>query len=128
MRILLDTHTVLWMVNAHENLSPTAKTLLLNDEHKLFISTASLWEMAIKVSLGKLSALEGGMGAFLSKMEHMPIEVLPITVAHITIVESLPFIHRDPFDRLIVATALADDMTIMTVDSNIPKYSVSCVW
>jgi len=128
MRILLDTHTALWMVNEHEKLSPAAKTLLHNDEHTLFISMASLWEMAIKVSLGKLSELDGGMSVFMAKMEIMPIELFPITTDHIRMVESLPFVHRDPFDRLIIATAMADNMTILTADSNIPKYNVPCTW
>ena len=128
MRILLDTHTVLWMVNEHEKLSTTAKALLRNHEITLFISIASFWEMAIKVSLGKLSQLDGGIGVFMEKMETMPIELFPITTDHIRIVESLPFVHRDPFDRLIVATAMAENMTILTADSFIPKYDVSCEW
>jgi len=128
MKVLLDTHTALWMVNEHEKLSLSAKALLLNDEHTLFISIVSLWEMAIKVSLGKLSELDGGVSVFLSKMENMPIEVLPITAGYIKVIESLPFIHRDPFDRMLVATAIANDMTILTADSNIPKYSVPCMW
>ena len=128
MKVLLDTHIVLWMVNEHEKLSLSAKTLLLNDEHTLFISIVSLWEMAIKVSLGKLSELDGGVGVFLSKMETLPIEVLPIITDYIKIIESLPFVHRDPFDRMLVATAIVNDMTILTADSNIPKYSAPCVW
>ena len=128
MRILLDTHTALWMVNEHEKLSSAAKALLRDDNHALFISIASLWEMAIKVSLGKLSELDGGMDAFISKIAIMPIELFPITANHIRVVESLPFVHRDPFDRMIVATAMADGMTILTADSNIPKYNVAYTW
>ena len=128
MKILLDTHTVLWMVNGYEKLSPSAKELLLNDEHTLFISVVSLWEMAIKVSLGKLSELDGGVGVVISKLESMPIKVLPITTDCIKSIESLPFIHRDPFDRMLVATAVSSGMTILTADSNTPKYSASCIW
>jgi PIN domain nuclease of toxin-antitoxin system len=128
MKILLDTHTILWLVNGYEKLSSSAKELLLNDEHELFISVVSLWEMAIKVSLGKLSELDGGVGVVISKLESMPIEVLPITTDCIKTVESLPFIHRDPFDRMLVATAVSNDMTILTADSNIPQYSASCIW
>ena len=128
MKLLLDTHTVLWMVNGYERLSSSVKELLLNDEHELFISVVSLWEMAIKVSLGKLSELKGGVGVVISKLESMPIEVLPITTGCIKTIESLPFIHRDPFDRMLVATAVSSDLTILTADSNIPKYSAPCVW
>jgi PIN domain nuclease of toxin-antitoxin system len=128
MKVLLDTHTALWMVNEHEKLSLSAKALLLNDECALFISVVSFWEMAIKVSLGKLSELDGGVGVFISQMDNMPIEVLPITTDHLKIVESLPFIHRDPFDRMLVAIATTNDMTILTADSNIPKYYAKCIW
>ena len=128
MKVLLDTHTVLWMVNEHEKLSLSAKKLLLNDGHTLFISVVSLWEIAIKVSLGKLSELDGGVGVFLSKLENIPIEVLPITTDCIKIIESLPFIHRDPFDRMLVAVAMSNDMTILTADSSIPKYNAPCIW
>ena len=128
MKILLDTHTALWMVNEHEKLSSTAKNLLRDDDNSLFISIVSLWEMAIKASLGKLTEMYGGMDAFVSKIAIMPIELFPITTNHIRIVESLPFVHRDPFDRMIVATAISDGMTILTNDSYIPKYDVSCKW
>jgi len=128
MKVLLDTHTVLWMVNEYEKLSSSAKALLLNDDHSLFVSIVSLWEIALKVSLGKLSELDGGANALLLKIESLPIEILNITTDHIKIIESLPFIHRDPFDRILVATAMASDMTILTADSNIPKYNVPCVW
>ena len=116
------------MVNGYEKLSSSAKELLLNDEHELFICVVSLWEMAIKVSLGKLSELNGGVGVVIFKLESMPIEVLPIATDYIQIVEYLPFIHRDLFDRILVATAVSNDMTILTADSNIPKYSASCIW
>jgi PIN domain nuclease of toxin-antitoxin system len=128
MKILLDTHTALWMVNEHEKLSSLAKSMILNDEHELFISVASLWEMAIKVSLGKLTDLDGGIVTFLSKIDSMPIEILPISTEQIRIVETLMFIHRDPFDRMLIATAMANDMTILTADSDIRKYKVTCVW
>ncbi|MCL2057728.1 MAG: type II toxin-antitoxin system VapC family toxin [Oscillospiraceae bacterium] len=126
MRLLLDTHTVLWMVNEHEKLSSTAKAFLRSDEHTLFVSIASLWEMAIKISLGKLSEMDGGVGLLLSKIQDMPIELLPITTDHIEAIETLPFIHRDPFDRMLVATAMVSDMTILTSDENIPRYGVPC--
>ena len=128
MRLLLDTHTALWMVNEHEKLSPKAKSLLLDDEHDLFVSIASFWEVAIKSSLGKLTDLVGGVGAFAMQIDKMPIELLHIIPRHVGVVESLPFIHRDPFDRILIATAKSENLTLLTSDSNIPKYDVSCVW
>ena len=128
MRLLLDTHTALWLVNEHERLSPKAKDSLLSDENELFISIVSFWEIAIKSSLGKLTELVGGVGAFTAQIDRMPIELLPITPRHVAVVESLPFIHRDPFDRILVAAAKTENMTILTTDANIPKYDVPCVW
>ena len=128
MKLLLDTHTALWWMNEHEKLSPEAKAMLLNDAHILYISIASAWEIAIKTSLGKLTELKGGVKTFLSKIEDMPVHMLPVLPRHIEIVETLPFIHRDPFDRLLVAAAKAEGMTILSADVNIHKYDVPSAW
>ena len=128
MKLLLDTHTALWLVNEHEKLSPKAKNLMLDSSHDLHLSIASLWEIAIKVSIGKLTELSGGVNTFIARMENMPIELLPIIPKHIEIVEVLPFIHRDPFDRIIIAAAKVEKMTVLTDDENIQKYDVSFVW
>ena len=128
MKLLLDTHTALWWVNEYEKLSSEAKALLLNDAHTLYISIVSAWEIAIKISLRKLPGLNGGVRMFLEKMEDMPICLLAVTPRQIEMVETLPFIHRDPFDRMLVATAKAEGMTILTADENIRKYDVPSVW
>ena len=128
MKLLLDTHTALWCVNRHDKLSTTARKILLDNTHVLHISIISAWEVAIKTSLGKLQGFNGGVKAFLAKMKAMPIVLVPITPLHVEMVETLPFIHRDPFDRLLVATAKVDDMTILTADENIHKYDVSSIW
>jgi PIN domain nuclease of toxin-antitoxin system len=128
MKLLLDTHTALWWVNEHEKLSSEAKAMLLNETYLLYISIASAWEISIKVSLGKLLEFTGGARAFLAQVADMPVYLLPILPQHIEMVENLPFIHRDPFDRLLVATAKAEGMTILTADANIHKYDVPSVW
>ena len=128
MKLLLDTHTVLWWVNEHERLSPIVKNMLLDDANELYISITSLWENAIKVSIGKLYDLSGGVSIFMATLKQMPVTVLAVKQRHIEIVETLPFIHRDPFDRLLVAIAKADDMAIVTIDENIHKYDVRYVW
>jgi len=128
MKILLDTHTALWWVNEHENLSPKAQALLLEDSNTLYISVISLWEVAIKTSLGKLSGFDGGVRAFTAKVNEMPVKVLSVEPHHVEMVESLPYIHRDPFDRLLVATAKTENMTILSADENIHKYDVLAVW
>ena len=128
MKILLDTHTALWLVNDYEKLSPNAKSLLLDDANKLYISIASGWEIAIKTSIGKLSEFNGGIKSFIAKVKEMPIHLLPVHASHVEVVELLPFIHRDPFDRLLVSVAKADGLTILTADENIRKYDVPTVW
>jgi len=75
-----------------------------------------------------MQGLSGGVGTFITKLKQMPVSQLPIMPGHIEIVEILPFIHRDPFDRLLIATAKAEGMTIVTIDENIHKYDAPCVW
>ena len=128
MNVLLDTHTLLWWINEHDKLSPIARSVLLDEENTLFLSIASIWEIAIKVSLGKLTELEGGVSSVITKIEEMPIYMLPVLPNHIEMVESLPFIHRDPFDRLLIATANVEGMTILTKDDNITKYDAQTLW
>jgi PIN domain nuclease of toxin-antitoxin system len=128
MKLLLDTHTALWWVNEHEKLTPGVKSLLLDETNELYISVASAWEIAIKSSLGKLTELNGGVKTFFTLMESIPITLVTVTPRHIETVEKLPFIHRDPFDRILIATAITDGMTILTADENIHKYDVSFVW
>ena len=128
MKLLLDTHVVLWWINEYEKLSANAKSALLDSENILHLSVASIWEVAIKSSLGKMPGLNGRVGVLLSKIESMPIRLYPIEPRHIEIVEALPFIHRDPFDRMLISTAMADSMTILTTDENIHKYGVLTHW
>jgi PIN domain nuclease of toxin-antitoxin system len=128
MKYLLDTHTALWFVNEHERLSLETKKILLDDTHSFYISIVSAWEIAIKSSIGKLIDFKDGVKAFLTKIENSPIEILSVTLQHVEYVEALPFIHRDPFDRLLISTALAEDLTIITIDENIQKYDVKWIW
>jgi PIN domain nuclease of toxin-antitoxin system len=127
MNLLLDTHTILWALSDVQKLSDKAKSRILSPDNNKFISLASAWEVAIKISLNKLS-FEGGVIRFLRQIESDGFELLPIRAEHITQVEALPFHHRDPFDRLIVATAMAENMAVITADSNIHLYDADCIW
>jgi PIN domain nuclease of toxin-antitoxin system len=128
MKLLLDTHVAIWLMNKKEKLSPKAKALLLDKANTLHISIASAWEVAIKTSIGKLPEFEGGVKAFVAEMKANPVVRLPVRLRHVALVETLQFHHRDPFDRLLVATAMVENMTILTADENIPKYNVPTVW
>ena len=130
MKLLLDTHTALWWMNEHEKLSNKAKELLADDANSLYVSTVSVWEVAVKTRIQKLYEFNGGSKAFLAKVEQMPITLLSITPQYAALVEALPIQknHRDPFDHLLVATAIAENMTILTIDKNIKEYGVPTVW
>ena len=128
MRLLLDTHTALWLFNEHENLPAKVKDCLLDESNPLYISVVSAWEVAVKTSLGKLTDFKGGVKTFLSAVNRHPIALITVLPRHVELVESLPFIHRDPFDRLLIATALAERMAFVTADENIQKYDIPVVW
>ena len=127
MRYLLDTHVAKWALDDTSKLSDTAKAIIGNTSLRLCVSIVSAWEIAIKISIGKL-IFSGGAALFLKKLRQFGVEILSIEESHIKIVEILPFIHRDPFDRLLVATAKAEGLTILTADENIRKYEVPSIW
>ena len=127
MRLLLDTHVAIWWINGHK-LPSEVKAMLVDNANSLHVSVVSAWEVSIKTSLGKLPEFKGGSKAFLAKLANIPITLLPIESRHLEKVETLPFHHRDPFDRLLAATAMVEDMTILTADENIRKYDVPSVW
>ena len=128
MKLLLDTHTALWLFNDYDKLSPEVKRILLDTNNDLFISIVSSWEVAIKHSTGKLTDFPDGVKIFLTEIEVSPMEIVAILPQYVEKVEELPFIHRDPFDRIIIATALCEEMTIVTADENIHKYDVKVIW
>jgi len=127
MNLLLDTHTVLWLAGNSPKLSQAAKDVIFNVGSQKFVSMASAWEIAIKNSIGKFR-LTNGVTEFYKMVESNGFLLLPIERSHILKVESLPFHHRDPFDRLLVATAQCEGLAIVTADENIPAYGVPCVW
>ena len=127
MEYLLDTHTALWALKEDEKLSAAAKAIIANTSTSLFVSVVSAWEIAIKVSRGKLE-FPGGSKAFFRQMKDNGIELLGVNNAYITHLETLPYIHRDPFDRLLVSTANVEGLTILTADSDIQKYDVLWSW
>ena len=124
---LLDTHTAIWFFNGSDSLSKTASQIIRDLSNPIYISIASVWELSIKIGLGKLY-FDGRAAGFIDLAETNEITILPVKTAHLTTLESLPLIHRDPFDRLLIAAALAEQMTLITVDKNIAQYDVSQIW
>lgn len=127
MILLLDTHTFLWVVNDGP-LSKTARASFLDINNKLFLSAVSYWEICIKNSIGKLTLAEDWADQFDTEMRANNIQWLPIAKPHARRIIDLPLIHQDPFDRLLIAQALCEDMSILTSDRNIAKYDVTTIW
>jgi PIN domain nuclease of toxin-antitoxin system len=118
LRLLLDTHILLWWLANAPSLSPTAAALIRDPENMIFISAVSLWEIWLKQSLGKLR-LPGG---FEEKLEAEAFENLPLTAAQTRQVATLPWLHRDPFDRMLVAQARTENLILLTADAVIGGY------
>jgi PIN domain nuclease of toxin-antitoxin system len=126
-RYLLDTHTAIWYFNGDKAISNTAREIILELSNQIYLSIASAWELAIKVNLEKLE-FKGKSARFVHLAEIDGITILPIKAAHLTVLEELPLLHRDPFDRLLVATAIAEQMTLISADRNIAQYGVPLLW
>jgi len=128
MRMLIDTHAFLWFNDDNERLSATARENIQNRENIIFLSVASVWELAIKSSLGKLDIPRPAVDFVEGKRHIGQIELLEITVSHIRVVEALFFHHRDPFDRLLIAQALSENIPIISTDAIFDAYGVQRVW
>ena len=124
---LLDTHVAIWFFDGDNALSETANGVVRNMSNPIFLSIASAWELAIKIGLGKLD-FDGRAAGFIRLAESNDITILPVKTAYLSVLESLPLIHKDPFDRLLIATALAEGMTLITADRNIAQYDVPHIW
>jgi len=127
MNYLLDTHTVLWFLGDNERLSEAALDAILEPANAKYVSIVSAWELAIKIGLGKLK-FDGGVEIFFKTVSENDFSLLPIKEEYIKQVEILPFLHRDPFDRLLIASALSENMSLITADTNIHQYNISWVW
>lgn len=127
MDFLLDTHSFIWFLNGDKQLPANLKNAIANASNRCFLSVASLWEIAIKNSLGKLE-LKGDFSWIAGFLINNDIELLPITFDHLQHLVQLPFHHKDPFDRVIIAQALTEGLPIATKDEIFPGYGVSIIW
>jgi len=127
-RLLLDTHTFLWWIDDAPELSETARQAISNADNECFISVASCWEMAIKSSLGKLSLSKPVDRFVLEQITENGFLMLNIELRHAAKVESLPFHHRDPFDRLLIGQAISDKLTLVTADRMFSHYEIPLIW
>ena len=128
MKLLLDTHTFLWFIAGDVRLSNKARTLIEDMDNVRLLSTASLWEIAIKTSIGKLD-LGLPFGTLIpQQLDGNLIDLLDITVDHAALVATLPFHHKDPFDRMVIAQALAEELPIVSVDPILDTYNITRLW
>lgn len=128
MRILLDTHTLLWFVDASPNLSDRARELIDDSANQKVVSIVSLWEIAIKHSLGRL-ALSLPLNQYIAThLTPSKVELLPIEIAHILTFSQIPWHHRDLFDRILVAQAITETIPIISVDAALDAYGVQRLW
>ena len=128
MKLLLDTHTFLWFIIGSLNLSADARTLIEDQTNEKFFSIASLWEMAIKVSIGKLTLSAPFDILIPEQLTSNGFETLPVEIAHISKLIGLPLHHRDPFDRLLIAQAITEQMHIVSADSAFDAYQIARLW
>ena len=124
LKLLLDTHAALWLATGHEGLGPDLRKAIAGAAGGVFISMASLWELKIKANLGKLrippDLAEG--------LEESGIILLSIGLRHLSALDGMPFHHKDPFDRMLIAQARVEGMTLVTADRMIRHYDVPVLW
>jgi len=124
VKILLDTHVFLWAITAAPRLSAEQREMFLDEKIDLHLSVASIWEMPIKAGLGKLPLPEPATEYLVKQVEKNRITMLPIRIAHLAELQKLPPLHRDPFDRLLVAQARAEKMRMLSADARMREYEV----
>jgi len=126
MRYLLDTHALLWFISG-ERLPDNVVSEIKNSENKIFVSIASIWEIGIKYSIGKL-IMKIGFDDIKDFMFNNNIEILPVEFSHIQELIKLPLVHNDPFDRIIIAQGICEKLVIATKDEKFKGYPVNIIW
>lgn len=121
MRVLLDSHVLLWALGSERSLNAEARNAVASPENLVFVSIASLWEIKIKESLGKLRLPR----AFYKSLQPAGFEILLVDLAHVEALDKLPMHHRDPFDRMLIAQAKAEQMLLITRDAEFKRYKVT---
>ncbi len=123
MNILLDTHVVLWWLADDPQLSREARSAIADPDNTVFLSAVVVWEIRIKQAIGKLEIPSD----FADVLAGQPFSELPVTVEHANALAGLPVLHRDPFDRMLVAQATVERLTVVTRDQDIPRYGIATV-
>lgn len=128
MRLLLDTHTFIWFFTGNPKISNQVRVLIENQDNEKLLSTASIWEIAIKQSTGKLSFYLPFEVFITQQLSLNDFKLLEIKIDHLAVVATLPFHHRDPFDRLLIAQAMVEQIPILSTDSAFDSYLIQRLW
>ncbi len=128
MRLLLDTHAFLWFVINDSSLTTAAHALIADPTNEIFVSPASYWEVAIKVSVGKYPLNVPFEQFFTKGIEGNDFSILPVTIRHATVLASLPMHHKDPFNRMIISQALAEQIPVLSADQAFDPHRVTRLW
>ena len=128
MRLLLDTHAFLWFINGDEKLNQHSKALIQESNNEVLVSIATLWEIAIKTSLNKLELLQPFEIVIPKELAENEFTLLPIKLEHLVELRKLPFHHRDPFDRLLIAQSLSEKLPLISKDDQFGNYDVERIW
>jgi PIN domain nuclease of toxin-antitoxin system len=128
VRVLLDTHAFLWAIREDERLSPRAREIFIAGRNELLLSVASVWEILLKVQVGKIRFEEPVVGYLKRQIFKNNIRILPILMDHVAHLESLPLHHRDPFDRILVAQSMEGNLSLLSADPLMKRYSVPVIW
>jgi PIN domain nuclease of toxin-antitoxin system len=128
VRLLLDTHTFIWFIEGSPRLSSAARAAIEQQDAQRFVSIATAWELAIKMSLGRLELSGTFVEIIPSQVDNNAMTMLPITVNHLTRLTSLPLHHRDPFDRMLIAQALEDQLVVVGADTAFDPYALERIW
>ena len=128
MRLLIDSHALIWYVDQHQQLSAASHAAMSNLSNELLLSAGSIWEIAIKIGLGKLVLTQAYLPWMSQALSDLGITLLPITVEYADAQASLPKHHSDPFDRLIVAQAIAERVPIVSADAKMDAYGITRLW
>ncbi|MCF8235198.1 MAG: type II toxin-antitoxin system VapC family toxin [Bacteroidales bacterium] len=127
MNLLIDTHAIIWFISVSENLPIQVRKLIEPPSNNCFVSIASYWEIGIKSSIGRLT-LKTDLRTVFQTIDQSGFELLPITTEHVLQNADLDFHHADPFDRIIIAQAIVENLTVVTKDSEFNKYGIKCIW
>jgi len=128
MKVLIDTHAVLWWLVDDKRLSKAARRILEDSSHGRIVSFASLWEIAIKMSAGKLTVRDLSFSEVVEELRTYEFQLLPIRLGDLERAGALPWHHRDPFDRLLIAQSLEEGIPLMTSDAWTGGYALKVVW